>query len=216
MNKFKDIEELKDALKLPEGKFSNKQLEYILLSVNESIAENNDTVGHLTSNDFLTSIYEKLLNLKDIYTLKGNHSNIFIAEYDGVPYGFDNIGNLHCEREPEKVLNERIERSIKGREMIIERHHDIVKKSYEYCKNLNIGDIWCMIGGGSNYSIYFGNHTGYLAELCLSPTNRRFYRTRKPKYLFIPNWEHNDKYFENNFKVDGIKFRTNKKHWANT
>jgi hypothetical protein len=214
MNEISNIEELKEVLKIEDDKFSDETLEVMLLSLNESVTEATVGISDFVSKDTLISTYESLLNLKEVYTLKDKYSDIYIAEYDGVPYGFEDTGNLHCEKDPEKVLNERIQRSIKGREVIIERHHEMVKKSYEYCKNLNIGDIWCMIGGGSNHSIYFGNETGYLAELHLSPVERRFYKTRQPKYLFLPNWAHNDKYFENNFKIEGIKFRTHKRHWG--
>jgi hypothetical protein len=216
MNIMSNIKELKDTLNFPEGKYTNEQLETILSSVNESISNSNDKTNELFPEKQLIATYESLMNITNIYTIKSRFSDVYIVSHDGVPYAFDDLGNINNKEEPEKVLRTRIENSIKDRNVIIERHHEIIKQTYDYCKNLNIGEIWCMVGGGSNYSIYFGNDTGYLAELHLSPKTRRSYRTRQPKYLFLPNWEHHDKYFENKFHVDGIKFRTNKKHWANT
>lgn len=85
------------------------------------------------------------------------------AEYDGVPYCMeprDGHGGINPGRVPDNMLHY---------QLTIERHHQQVKGVYEFLsQKQELGDVWAMIGGGSQLQVFFGNKSGYLAILYLT------------------------------------------------
>jgi hypothetical protein len=85
------------------------------------------------------------------------------AEYDGVPYAMeprDGHGGINPGKAPHNMLHYRL---------TIERHHQQVKGVYEFlAKKTELGDVWAMIGGGSQLQVFFGNKSSYLAILYLT------------------------------------------------
>lgn len=144
------------------------------------------------------------------------------CSHDGVPYTMDAHGK------PELVAV-----GVRGRALIIERHHDLVKQVYEYCAALGVGDIWAMCSGHYQLAVYFGNSTGYLACLYLThvdPANNpdeeyldeereinpeAFNSNGEPLFLLRAEWEKNDHLFEDKFAVPGTYFETSRSVYGN-
>lgn len=126
------------------------------------------------------------------------------AEYDGVPYCVD------CHDDLAKVPA-----SIEHRRLTIERHHDLIKEVHAMCTERAGTPVWALCGGGGQMSIFFGNHTGYLAELSLSHVNlcgksnmAEYDNARRTsKYVMQVQWDHNDKLFRG-FKHPSVFKRT--------
>jgi hypothetical protein len=135
--------------------------------------------------------------------------------HDGVPYAMDAHGK------PDSVVV-----GVRGRELIIERHHDLVKKVYEYCAALGVGDIWAMCSGHYQLAVHFGNSTGYIACLYLThvdPANNpdeeylaeerelypeAFDQNGDSLFLLRVEWPKNNHLFDGKFAVQGTYFET--------
>ena len=83
---------------------------------------------------------------------------------------------------------------------------------YDYCVNLDVGDIWILSGGGSQLQAFFGNHTGYLAILYLDmedineEVNPEYMAAiGNTTYTLQVNWVRNNPLFVNRFDIQGIK-----------
>lgn len=79
------------------------------------------------------------------------------VEHDAVPYCMDHHGELR-----------NVEHVVLHRKLAIERHHEMVKKVYEYCSARCDTPVWAMCGGGSQVQVFFGTVTGYLGILYLT------------------------------------------------
>lgn len=134
----------------------------------------------------------------DIQETKGNTwhgKTMYTAEHDGVPYAVDDHG--YYEREGD---DSSLKHVIRHRELIIKRYHPLIKKAYEYCVSLDIGDIWVMCGGGSQLQAFFGNKSGYLGILYLGMEDQKDEESEYVKavagmFTFSVNYTKNDKYF---------------------
>lgn len=157
---------------------------------------------------------------------KGNcwfGEHMVACPHDGVQYALDAHGK------PESVLQ-----GVRGRELIIERHHDLVKKVYDYCTTLGVGEIWVMCSGHWELSAYFGNSTGYLASLHLThvdPANNpdeeylseeresnpeAFDVNGNPLFLLRAEWAKNDHLFEGKFSIPDTYFETSRSVYGNS
>lgn len=88
------------------------------------------------------------------------------AEHDGVPYSLA-IADGRGGYDPKKVARE-----VFHYRLTLERHHEHVKSVYEFlAKKEELGDIWVMVGGGSQLQVFFGNKNGYLGILYLTLEN---------------------------------------------
>lgn len=77
--------------------------------------------------------------------------------------------------------------------------HNIVKDVFLFLKEKTKGEIYAMLGGGSQIQIFFGNEDGYLGILYF-----HLERETSEKLIMEVNFEKNNKYFED-FKHDEIK-----------
>jgi hypothetical protein len=134
--------------------------------------------------------------------------SLMCAEHDGVPYCVDE----HDHSFEEEGRIDSLLHGIKHRELIIERHHDKIKQVYDYCVNLDVGDIWILCGGGSQLQAFFGNHTGYLAILYLDMedinerVNSEYMKViGNTSYTLSVNWPRNNPLFVNRFEIPGIE-----------
>lgn len=146
----------------------------------------------------------------DVIETKGkcyHSSTIVTASYDGVTYSLDD-NNEYLNHGSER----RIIQDIKAREYVIEKYHKIIKEIYEYCVNLNVGDIWVLVSGHYRPSLFIGNSTGYIASMSFSEPDENgdydeddiFGEDGKALHLVRPNWKSNNILFENKFKVKGV------------
>lgn len=128
------------------------------------------------------------------------------AMHDGVPYCMDAHGG------------DDIEHGVRHRALMIERYHEKIKAIYDYCVQLNIGDIWVLCGGGMQLQAFFGNSTGYLAILYLdledldqqAASAEYMAAVGNQSHTLQVNWLKNDVHFENKFSIEGVKLRTHK------
>ncbi|MNR71343.1 hypothetical protein D3C71_19580 [compost metagenome] len=128
------------------------------------------------------------------------------ATHDAVPYcmsSTDGAGGVDPNRVP---------RGIHRRQLIIERHHSMVKPVYDYCMQQGLGPVWAMCGGGAQLQVFFGNAQGYIAILYLSLEAGEC----DPEYLkavgnetfsLVVQGAQKDKFFEG-FDVPGVRLRT--------
>lgn len=80
-----------------------------------------------------------------------------------------------------------------------------IKLIYDYLMNLDIGDIWVMMGGGMQIQAFFGNSKGYIGILYLNLENDKVFKTDVRHTLQVESYQ-NDKYF----KYDISKLTQNK------
>lgn len=126
------------------------------------------------------------------------------AVHDGVPYCMD------CHDDESDIP-----RGILHRQLMIDRHHALIKEIQAWCTQKTGGPVWVLCGGGSQMSAFFGNSTGYLALLYLShvdllgkPDMASYHKSlRSRKYTLQVQWDHNDKFFRG-FKHADINKRT--------
>jgi len=167
-------------------------------------------LDELTSFDSLTKRYSKVLPNYEFKNNPSSHCNIISFDHEGVPYGFQHTTNLWMEDDLELKLNERLVHSLIHFKLTVDRHHDIVKKVYKLCDSLYDEDIWCLVGGGMQLQIFFGNSTGYVGTLYLSLEDGSLREGCEEEngFKFIVNAKENDKYFADKFEIDGIEFRS--------
>lgn len=138
---------------------------------------------------------------------KGNcwfGKHMVCAEHEGVPYCMDAHGSGDYSH------------GVKHRELLIQRHHTLIKAVYDYCVGLDVGDIWVLSGGGAQLQAFFGNSTGYLAILYLDmedPSEQEALEEYleacgSKTFTLQVNWNHNDPLFEGRFSIPGIELRT--------
>ncbi len=111
----------------------------------------------------------------EIFEVRGNtraRRTMIALPFDGVQYTIDShiatkVNRPLCSdviASPLKYLMP----ELRNLEMMVSRHHDLIKAAYEYTKDKTGGDIWVLSGGGSELQAFFGNETGYLGILYLS------------------------------------------------
>lgn len=143
---------------------------------------------------------------------------LMLAEYDGVPYCVDGHSSYSDDngRTITVTTDESARRQTLARELIIRRHHSLVKDIYEYCSNLGQGEVWAMVSTEVPMGVYFGNHDGYLCHLSTSfmdapdRTPAQMAKLQSRRYELRPNWEHQNHLFEG-LKHPGLKVRLREK-----
>lgn len=127
-----------------------------------------------------------------------------VAPYDGVNYTIDDHGGFLKSGDSKGISS-----GVKNRQNLIDSRHEIIKSVYEYCVGLDLGYIWVMV---SNNSVFIGNHSGYLAILYLHDFDPEeeypdYDHNGNLAHCMSVNFKHNNIYFENKFKMDGICLR---------
>lgn len=147
---------------------------------------------------------------------KGNSwwgESMVCAEHDEVPYCMDtHDGPDYTQLE----LERKAARAVARRETIIQRHHEKIKAVYNYCKALDVGDVWVLCGGGAQLQAFFGNKEGYLAILyldlveieCQAEAASLLESCGLKTFTMQVNGADNDKLFENRFRLSGVELRT--------
>jgi hypothetical protein len=193
---------------LDEKHLSHENWNAMFLIYKEDCKEHQSNIKQLTSNEHLQKLIKKYIPEHVFTHVKKSrpYKNVYTTEYQGVTYGITITGNISIENDPEGELEKRIMHSANHFKLIKERHHNIIKKAFDYCASLNVGDIWCMIGGGCQLQIFFGNHKSTLAIIYLSLDDEKF--KKKKNYTIIPQSNENDLLFKNISTIDGIKLQT--------
>lgn len=150
----------------------------------------------------------------DVVPAKGKswHSKILVtAEQDGVPYSME-PNDVSGHVDPTKIPH-----NVKHYKLTVERHHKEVKAVYDFLVQNHseaLGDVWVMMGGGSQLQAFFGNNTGYLGILYLSLEDLKEQKELEATgyldacgvtpYSLVPNWAKNNKYFKG-MNVPGVE-----------
>lgn len=134
-------------------------------------------------------------------------TSLMSAPHDDVPYCVDDHDHFFIEGSLKSLIH-----ATRQREQIINRHHAKIKDIYDYCVNLNVGDIWVMCGGGAQLQAFFGNNTGYLGILYMDMQDENeviddgyLEIIGNKTYTFVVNWSHNNPLFMGKFKIKGIE-----------
>jgi hypothetical protein len=143
---------------------------------------------------------------------KSRDSSLMVtAAKDGVPYSLE-PNDAYGHVDPTKITH-----NVKHYKLTVKRHHKEVKAVYDYLMQNHsraLGDVWVMMGGGSQLQAFFGNNTGYLGILHLSLESLKEQKEMEASgyldacgvtpYSLIPNWAKNGKYFKG-LQVPGVE-----------
>lgn len=137
----------------------------------------------MTINQDLISFFKK--NSFEISEAKGcsRHSEMIAINKEGIQFTIQ-VSDEKNMLEDIEYLNIMLENK---------EYLNKIKSIYFYLKELSIGDIWVMVGGGSQIQAFFGNSKGYIAILYLDIATNV---SNKPKkHTLQVNGKNNDKYF---------------------
>ena len=134
-----------------------------------------------------------------------------VAWHDGVPYAMEVVGNDW------EICPKRVAEAIATRALLISRYHPVIKAVYEYHMALNAGNFIACVSRSVPPCVWFDNHTGHVSSLSFdredNPGKNRigtdgYWRPNKThKWLLKVNWGHNNVYFKDKFKIEGIKMQ---------
>lgn len=209
---FDNLEHFKSFIikntKLNENSISHENWNAMFLIHKMDSDEYDKRLKELTSNNHLQKLYKKYIPQHAFKLVQKSkpYKNVYTTVYEGVIYGITNTGNISSENNPEEALERRVQHKANHFKLIKERHHDIIKKAFDYCVSLDIGDIWCMLGGGCQLQIFFGNHETNLAILYLSLDGDDF--KKEKNYTLVPQSNENDSLFKDISLIEGIKLQT--------
>jgi hypothetical protein len=169
----------------------------------------------LLTEESMISRYKKYLPECEFTELKGkNFENQIGFDYDGVLYSFSGNVYLNDYKTAEKELKKSIEHSVKHFELTKKRHHKVVKEIYDLTVSLYPEEkIWVMMGGGMQIQAFYGNSKGYVGTLYLSMDDEKYVPSKFTPRFHV-NGKENDKYFVDNFNIDGVEFRSHDSLWG--
>lgn len=134
-----------------------------------------------------------------------------VAWHDGVPYAMETVGNDW------EICPKRVAEAIATRALIISRYHPVVKAAYEYHMALDAGPFIAWVSNSVPPCVWFDNSTGHVSSLSFdrvdNPGKGRvgpdgYWRPNKThKWLLQVNWKHNNVYFKDKFKMEGVVLR---------
>jgi len=82
--------------------------------------------------------------------------------YDDVQYTIDDFGDYEIDIDATYLLD-----CLEAREMLISRHHALIKEVYNYIKTKTKTHIWVRVNAGAQLNCTFGDNLGEVAHLRL-------------------------------------------------
>lgn len=114
----------------------------------------------------MTKTFTKYLRLGIIPRLvRGNWMDgdyMYSIYHDDVQYTIDDMGDYEIDGDVSYILE-----CLESRDLIIERHHDLVKSIYDFVRKKTGKEVWVRVDSGIQLNCTFGDSTGELAQLML-------------------------------------------------
>ena len=119
---------------------------------------------------YMTNTFAKYLRLGITpRPVRGNWIDgdyMYSIYHDDVQYTIDDLGDYEIDGDVSLILE-----CLEAHEMIIERHHTLVKEIYELIKDHLQKDIWVCVGMGMQLHCTFGDNKGAFSHLMLDFIN---------------------------------------------
>lgn len=114
----------------------------------------------------MTKTFAKYLRMGIIpRTVRGNWKDgdyMYSLYHDNVQYAIDDMGDYEIDSDVSYILD-----CLEAREVMIDRHHEIISAIYNQAKSKIGSDVWVRVGCGQQLNCTFGDRDGEFAHFMM-------------------------------------------------